>query len=217
MKWEVAPLFAVPVFKFSVPDTDRVTKFFNTHISKAVDEDRDQQGHLSHYYSRQNVLAKFDALKTVEQNLRKAANYTYKELMNYSESGDLEIINAWFNLCEVGGSQPAHNHANSLLSGTLYLNTDEFTALDFYHPVSSSSYHAELYDKPADKANPHGLKFHQRQARIRVKNGDCLFWPSHLKHGYQNNQTSGRLTLSFNLMPSLLNLDYSLSLGAGNQ
>lgn len=213
MKWEVAPLFETPVFKFSIPETDSVKAYFFEHIQNVSGDERDEQGALSHYYSRQNVLAKFPELKTLSANLHKAASFTYKELLNYKDSGDLKVTNSWFNLCKLGGSQPAHNHANCLLSGTLYLNTDEHTALDFHHPISSVSQHAELYDRPSDEANEYGLKFHKRQSRIRVKNGDCLFWPSHLRHSYQNNQTADRLTLSFNLMPEFLNLDYRLSLG----
>lgn len=209
MPWEAATLFATPVFKFSMGDMTRLSQFFRETIQADAGDERDAQGGLSHYFSRHNVFEKYPELATLQSQLLQMANFTYRDLMHYQKSGDMNFTNAWFNLCDIGGRQPAHNHVNCLLCGTLYLEADENTHLDFYHPLNNSSSHSELYDRAADDLpNAHGLKFHKREARIFVKAGDCLFWPSWLKHGYPSNQTAGRLSLSFNMMPDKLNVDY---------
>ncbi len=209
MQWEAASLFATPVFKFSMGDMQNLVKFFHETIKNDVGDERDAQGALSHYFSRFNVFEKYAEFSSLQSKLSQMGGFVYRDLMHYQKSGDLYFTNAWLNLCEIGGSQPAHNHVNCLLCGTLYLHADENTHLNFYHPLNNSSFHSELYDRAADDVpNAHGLKFHRREAKISVKSGDCLFWPSWLKHGYSDNKTAGRLSLSFNMMPDKLNVDY---------
>jgi len=207
MQWEAAELFATPVIKTRFANTEALVHFFNDNIKDQMDI-KDERDGLSHYHSRTNVLRHYAELLSFKNQIEKTGSFVYRELFNFGDSGQLYTTNAWFNLCEIGGSQPAHNHTNSLLCGTLYLTADENSELRFYHPQNNASFHSELFDNPSTEPNRHGLKFHRREAKISIRSGDCLFWPSWLKHGYQNNQTPNRLSLSFNMMPEKLNVDY---------
>lgn len=212
MQWQAAALFATPVFKLAMNDADRAKSFFDDQIrDQPLDTARDKQGALTHFHSRSNVFEVYKELAWLGEQLEKAGNLVYRDLMNYKKSGPMRITNAWFNLCGVGGNQPTHNHVNCLLCGTFYLHADAETKIIFHHPQKNPSYHAELFDSPDDSDNAHGLRFHLRESQIDVKTGDCLFWPSALKHGYSNNKTPNRLSLSFNMMPEKLNVDYQLS------
>ena len=165
---------------------------------------------LSHYHSRENVFDLFPSLAPVQASIEQAGSFAYQQLLNYRKSGDMRINGAWFNLCQQGGTQIKHSHANSLLSGTLYLHTDQHTEITFYHPLTADPLHAELHDEPDQVENEFGLNFHVREVTVAVSAGDCLFWPSQLRHGYKNNKTKDRLSLSFNMMPSHLNAIYQL-------
>jgi len=214
MQWQVASLFATPVFKLQFEQAEKTRVFFEEHILLGTGaDDKDVQGVLSHFHSKANVFEKYPDLDWLREHLEGSASLVYGELLNYKKSGPLRITNAWFNLCEPGGTQPMHNHVNCLLCGTLYLQADENTKIMFHHPLKNPSHHAELYDAPDDTKNDHGLKFHLQESQIDVKTGDCLYWPSYLKHGYSDNKTPGRLSLSFNLMPEKLNVDYQLRSG----
>lgn len=211
MEWQAASFFATPVFKLRLPDTERAVAFFEDTLQDQVSEDETYvQGELSHYHSRSNVFKAYPELDWLREQLESAGTLVYQDLMNYRKSGPMRMTNAWFNLCGLGGTQPMHNHVNCLLCGTYYLRADNNTKLQFEHPLANTSSHAELYDKPDEAPNPHGLKFHQRHAQVGLQTGDCLFWPSHIKHGYTANKTPGRLTLSFNMMPETLNVDYQV-------
>ncbi len=211
MEWQAATFFESPVFKFQFANTQDAKDFFFEKIRHEVnDTERYEQGELSHYHSRSNVFNTYPELKALGDQLERAGTFVYQQLLNYQDSGPLKMTNAWYNLCEVGGTQPMHNHVNCLLCGTIYLHADPNTKIQFEHPQANPASHAELYDRPSDQPNQFGLKFHQRIAQIGLKTGDCLFWPAHLKHGYSKNQTPGRLTLSFNLMPETLNVDYQV-------
>ena len=211
MQWQAAAFFATPVFKLSLQGADKAAAFFDEGLRTGVSPDeKDVQGKLSHYHSRSNVFKAFRELDWLSEQLEHAGNFVYQELMNYKKSGPMKITNAWYNLCQTGGAQPMHNHVNCLLCGTFYLRADENTKLQFEHPLANSSSHPELYDSPSTEPNAHGLKFHQRRAQVGLQTGDCLFWPAHVKHGYTANQTPDRLTLSFNMMPDTLNVDYQV-------
>ena len=212
MQWQAASLFATPVFKLAFENAPLAKKFFDENLKDTSEKDiKDQQGVLSHYHSRHNIFSIYPELKWLEKQIEKAGNLVYQDLMNFKKSGPMRITNAWFNLCEVGGSQPAHNHVNCLLCGTLYLHTDANTKIYFHHPQKTDSHHAELFDSPDTTPNEHGLSFHQQESQIDVNAGDCLFWPSRLMHGYSQNKTPGRLSLSFNMMPEKLNVDYQIN------
>jgi len=211
MQWQVASLFAIPVFKLSIAGADKAKSFFENSVQgQLADSEHDVQGALAHFHSQNNIFRLYPELKWLEDELHQAAALVYQELMNYGDSGPPRITNAWFNLCDVGGVQPMHSHANCLLCGTLYLNADEQSKIMFDHPLKNSAQHAELYDAPSPEANKHGLRFHNREAQIDVVTGDCLFWPANLRHGYGANKTPGRLSLSFNMMPEKLNVDYQI-------
>ena len=215
MQWQAASLFATPVFKLSMDHADRAKDFFDNHIRHQTDKDVfDQQGKLSHYHSQKNVFDVFKELSWLKEQLEEGGNLVYQELLNHKKSGPMKITNAWFNLCQPGGSQPAHNHVNCLLCGTFYLHTDKETKIMFHHPQKNASHHPELFDAPTNDRNEHGLRFHMQESKVDVNTGECLYWPSQLKHGYSENNTPDRLSLSFNLMPEKLNFDYQVNVGS---
>jgi len=206
MKWSSMGLFPTPLIKIEVSDYEKLAQFFDETIAP----DFKSEHLLSHFHSDNNVFKLYPELDEFQKKLEASATFVYQDLLNHRKEGSLSITNAWFNLCEVGGSQVSHSHSNCLLSGTLYLHTDENSNIEFYHPLSTQSLHPELYDEPDSRHNDKGLSFHKRTTIVHVSNGDCLFWPSQLKHGYQNNQTPKRLTLSFNMMPTSLNSVYQI-------
>ncbi|MFT7558259.1 MAG: hypothetical protein ACI93R_000153 [Flavobacteriales bacterium] len=206
MKWSSMGLFASPLIKIHLDDLEDAKRFFYANL-----KNDDTVQNLTHYHSFENVFDLYSELNWLRLKIEKAGTFAYQDLLNYNKSGPMKITNAWFNLCQVGGSQRKHSHANSLLSGTIYLEADNNTEIDFFHPLTTDSLHAELYDEPDTSLNQHGLKYHHQEVAVSVQTGDCLFWPSQLRHGYTNNKTPNRLTLSFNMMPESLNTTYQPS------
>ena len=211
MNHQTIGLFAQPVTRVDL-DIDGVAKFFDTVVrNNGGDRTNEKHGFgdqgLMHYHNAENVFTVYDELSDLKDQILNAANFVYTEVMNHKS--DLFITNAWFNECSVGSSQFMHNHCNSVLSGTLYLRTDENTYIQFQRPGSSEVQNI-LEDSPdTDRDNKYGYNFHFQHCNFNVKNGVCLFWPSYMKHGYQNNQTPNRLSLSFNLMPKSFNSVYN--------
>ncbi len=210
--WKALSLFALPVIAVEMGDVSAVRDFFNARIRDQTDPKVRKQtsGLITHYHSGANVFEIYPELKAIGARVEEAGTHVYREILNYKKSGPMRAKGAWFNVCDVGGVQPRHNHANCLLSGTLYLNADERTTIRFHSPSSVFATHAELHDQPDEAPNPHGFMFHYQHANVSVKNGDCLFWPPQMLHSYDDNKTPDRLTLSFNLLPEYLNSIYQL-------
>jgi hypothetical protein len=107
----------------------------------------------------------------------------------------------WVNVLEPGGRQAMHNHANSFISGVVYLTRTHPSAqtvfmkspggTDFlfkndHQGVTPSEYCADKWVSPAPEP------------------GDLVLFPSYLMHAVPPNQGERRITLSFNAIPSQL-------------
>ena len=213
MKHETIGLFASPVTRVDI-EVNGVANFFDTVVKpnesiRTVNQEIEVgDSGLMHYHNNDNVFKVYDELKPLADEILRAANFVYYDVMNHTSK--LFLTNAWFNECEVGSNQFMHTHANSVLSGTLYLRTDEHTYISFESPLGHTEVANHLSDQTDTfRENKFGYNYHYSYCNITVGNGVCLFWPSFIKHGYQNNQTPNRLSLSFNLMPESFNNLYN--------
>jgi hypothetical protein len=107
----------------------------------------------------------------------------------------------WVNVLDTGGKQAMHNHANSFISGVVYLTAMhpeartvfmrspggvDFAFRNDHAGVSSSGYNADKWVSPAPAP------------------GDVVLFPSYLMHAVPGNPGGRRITLSFNAIPTRL-------------
>ena len=107
----------------------------------------------------------------------------------------------WLNVLDTGGRQAMHNHANSFISGVVYLTPihpgsqtvfmkspggSEFMFRNDHSGMSPSQFSADKWISPAPEP------------------GDLVLFPSYLMHAVPPNQGPRRITLSFNAIPSEL-------------
>lgn len=211
MQHQVIPLFALPVTRLTLDHTG-IGQFFDDVVKTSqgrsnIDGTTKYKTPLQHYHNEANVFELYEQLQDLGDRVLDAARFVYRDVMNHES--DLRVTNAWFNECGVGGRQYMHNHCNSVLSGTLYLRVDENSYLQYQTPYGMNDFGNLLLDEPNTKRpNRFGYGHHFNTVTIPVKSGECLFWPSHLRHGYTENLTPGRLTLSFNFLPTEFNCVY---------
>ncbi|HWM69539.1 MAG TPA: TIGR02466 family protein [Steroidobacteraceae bacterium] len=107
----------------------------------------------------------------------------------------------WVNVLDTGGHQAMHNHANSFISGVVYLTPTHSSAqtvfmkspggTDFlfrndHAGMTPSEFSADKWISPAPDP------------------GDVVLFPSYLMHAVPPNQGERRITLAFNAIPSRL-------------
>ena len=212
MRHQLIPMFALPVTRIQL-DQGNATQFFDDVVKTSqgrsnIDGTSTYKTPLLHYHNESNVFNIYDELHDVGDRILEAAQFVYRDVMNHDS--DLRVTNAWFNECAVGGRQYMHNHCNSVVSGTLYLRVDENSYIQFQTPYGMNDFGNMLLDEPNTKRpNRFGYGHHFSTVTVPGKSGDCLFWPSHLRHGYTENLTPGRLTLSFNFLPTEFNCVYN--------
>jgi len=108
----------------------------------------------------------------------------------------------WVNVLDSGGRQAMHNHANSFISGVLYLTPthsssqtvfmkspggSEFMFKNDHAGVTPNEFCADKWVSPAPQP------------------GDLVLFPSYLMHAVPPNKGERRITLAFNAIPSQLN------------
>jgi uncharacterized protein (TIGR02466 family) len=117
----------------------------------------------------------------------------------------------WVNVLENGGHQAMHNHANSFISGVVYLTATrtgsqtvfmkspggiDFLFRNDHAGIAPSEFSADKWISPA--AQP----------------GDMVLFPSYLLHAVPPNQGERRISLAFNAIPTRLDSwGYAISFG----
>ena len=107
----------------------------------------------------------------------------------------------WVNVLDIGGHQAMHNHANSFISGVVYLTPT--------HPGSQTVFMKSPGGTDFLFKNDHagmapGPFSADKWISPAPQPGDMVLFPSYLMHAVPPNQGERRITLSFNAIPSRL-------------
>jgi hypothetical protein len=107
----------------------------------------------------------------------------------------------WVNVLDTGGRQAMHNHANSFISGVVYLTRThadartvfmkspggtDFAFKNDHAGVTTGAYNADKWISPAPEP------------------GDVVLFPSYLMHAVPINPGERRISLAFNAIPTHL-------------
>jgi Putative 2OG-Fe(II) oxygenase len=111
------------------------------------------------------------------------------------------IKEMWVNVLNTGGHQAVHNHANSFISGVVYLTTT--------HPASQTVFMKSAGGTEFVFKNEHAnitpTAFNSdRWVSPAPAPGDLVLFPSYVLHAVPPNQGERRITLSFNAIPGRL-------------
>jgi uncharacterized protein (TIGR02466 family) len=107
----------------------------------------------------------------------------------------------WVNVLDAGGRQAMHNHANSFISGVIYLTPT--------HPGSHTVFmkspggHDFMFKNDHKGTTPTEFSA-DKWVSPAPEPGDMVLFPSYLMHAVPPNQGERRITLSFNAIPAQL-------------
>jgi hypothetical protein len=111
------------------------------------------------------------------------------------------IKEMWVNVLDTGGRQAMHNHANSFISGVVYLTPT--------HPESRTVFMKSPggtdYSFKNDHAGAHTGPYNaDKWISPAPEPGDMALFPSYLMHAVPPNPGQRRITLAFNAIPTRL-------------
>lgn len=127
----------------------------------------------------------------------------------FGENLNWTIKEMWMNVLEKGGHQTLHSHANSFISGVLYLTESHTSAKTIFH--KSLGGQEFIFSNTHEKSNITPFNA-DRWTASDAKQGDLLLYPSSLLHAVPVNEGNQRITLAFNALPHRLkSWDYEVN------
>jgi uncharacterized protein (TIGR02466 family) len=119
----------------------------------------------------------------------------------FGEDLEWTIKEIWINMLETGGQQAIHTHANSFISGVLYLTTP--------HPSANIVFHKSLGGTDfiftnQNKNTRYGPFNGSKWVMPKIAAGDLVLFPSYLLHEVPTNRGERRISVAFNAIPARL-------------
>ena len=168
------------------------------HFSAQATRDNSSSANLSHTAMLQPSDSPLlvDAAKLITPKLVEFGVHLFGERLHWM------LKEMWVNVLDTGGRQAMHNHANSFISGVVYLTPthpgsqtvfmkspggSEFMFRNDHQGMTPNEFSGDKWISPAPEP------------------GDLVLFPSYLMHAVPPNQGARRITLSFNAIPTELN------------
>jgi hypothetical protein len=107
----------------------------------------------------------------------------------------------WVNVMQTGGRQAMHNHANSFISGVVYLTPTHPDARTVFMRAPGGT---EFSFKNDHAGVATGAYNSDKWISMQPEPGDVVFFPSYLMHAVPPNPGAQRITLAFNAIPTRL-------------
>lgn len=191
---EVFGLFPTPFLRAPGTLNPRLVQGLVQHFSALAISLNKASGDLSHT----EMLQPSDSPLLIEAATLITPKIVDLGALLFGERLGWSIKEVWVNLMETGGMQAMHNHANSFISGVVYLTpTHAGSQTVFMKPPGGTDFvfkneHANIAPTPFNA---------DRWIVPAPSPGDLVLFPSYLLHAVPPNQGERRITLSFNAIP----------------
>ena len=107
----------------------------------------------------------------------------------------------WVNVLDTGGRQAMHNHANSFISGVVYLTPTHPDSRTVFMKSPGGTDFAFKNDHAGVITGPYNA---DKWISPLPQPGDLVLFPSYLMHAVPPNPGERRITLAFNAIPTAL-------------
>ncbi len=111
------------------------------------------------------------------------------------------IKEMWVNLLHTGGRQAMHNHANSFISGVVYLTPTHADACTVFMKSPGGTDFSFRNDHAGTTPGPYSA---DKWASPQPEPGDMVLFPSYLMHAVPPNPGPLRISMAFNAIPTRL-------------
>jgi uncharacterized protein (TIGR02466 family) len=105
----------------------------------------------------------------------------------------------WVNWLDPGGRQAMHNHANSFISGVLYLTPTHLGSRTVFMKSPGGTDFQFRNDHAGVTSGPYNA---DKWISPEPEPGDLLLFPSYLLHAVPPNEGERRITMAFNAIPT---------------
>jgi uncharacterized protein (TIGR02466 family) len=147
-----------------------------------------------------------EAAALITPKLSEFGTLLFGEMMGWS------LKEMWVNVLDSGGHQAMHNHANSFISGVVYLTPTHDSSRTVFMKSPGGTDFAFKNDHEGVITGPFNA---EKWISPQPEPGDLVLFPSYLMHAVPPNAGERRITLAMNAIPTQLNSwGYSIKFGA---
>jgi len=197
MSDDVIGLFPIPLMqKSGVLDPSLVAGLVE-HFSSRTDRANNSSTKLSHteMLKPQDSPLFVQAAERITPVVAEFGRHLFGEPMGWA------IKEMWVNVLETGGHQAMHNHANSFVSGVIYLTAPHADARTVFMRSPGGTGFIFKNDHARAQQGPYNA---DKWISAQPAAGDLCLFPSYLLHAVPNNPGERRITLAFNAIPARL-------------
>ena len=119
----------------------------------------------------------------------------------FGENLEWNIKEMWMNRLSQGGHQVMHSHANSFISGVIYLTDSDESAKTVFHNTMGARQFSFSNNHQDSTTTPYNA---DRWVASDTQRGDLLLFPSYILHAVPRNEGDERITIAFNALPQRL-------------
>ena len=193
---ETYGLFPLPVTKYTNPDHQQhkqeILQWMTSQDLKH-DHGREAICHNITQVGDNNQL--LTQLPHIAQTLIQAVNQHNTNAHQYNTN--FAIQDSYLEIADVQAIYAPHEHSNCLFSLTYFINynPDQHAYLKWRRNVASNFYPVMQFD--SIQPTPYNMT----EATFSISEGDIIIHPANITHGFDNNQTGERITLTAQIVP----------------
>lgn len=196
-EYEVVNLFPLPVYKskLGIDFTEKQMKHLLKNVERKSLLPRNPGGNA---VSANDRILEHSSMKSIKAQIQNHINYWFETSIKPSTKVKLAITQSWLSLTLQGESHHRHNHANSILSGVVYISVAENDGINFVRPGGMQ---ANMFNEDGRWHIPlkENTYFNSSTITVPVQKGDIILFPSQLHHEVPVLQENmKRISLPFN-------------------
>src|SRR4051812_4473505 len=194
---EITALFPTPFMRAPLALPAALAAGLAAHFGRLVDRENSSSPNLSHTTllkpSDSPLLGESAALIT--PLLAEFGALLFGDQLGWS------LKEMWVNVLDTGGRQAMHNHANSFISGVVYLTPTHPDSRTVFMKAPGGTEFSFKHDHAHVNSGPYNA---DKWISPQPQPGDVALFPSYLMHAVPTNAGERRITLAFNAIPTHL-------------
>ena len=191
---EIIELFPVPVMRCPATIPGTLVSKLCEYFSNRATTDNNTSPRLTHteLLRPQDSPLFLETAQFITPKLGEYGSHLFGEKMGWS------LKEMWVNLLSTGGHQAMHNHANSFISGVVYLTHTHSSSHTVFMKSPGGTDYLFKNDHAGVTTGPYNA---DKWISPTPSPGDMMLFPSYLLHAVPPNGGDRRITLAFNAIP----------------
>lgn len=194
---EVIGLFPVPFLRAPQVLPPPLVQALVEHFGAQAAFANNASGQLSHTA----MLQPGDSPLLVEAARRLTPKLAEFGVLLFGETLGWSLKEMWVNVLDAGGRQAMHNHANSFISGVVYLTPTHPDARTVFMKSPGGTEFSFKNEHAGSTPNAYCA---DKWVSPQPEPGDLVLFPSYLMHAVPPNPGARRISMAFNAIPARL-------------